>query len=311
MRKHIKLIISLVLTCTILVVLYSMVDVDTLGSVIAKGDPFWLAVYLLLFVPQIIMGGLRWQMVVEYFGDTRLGYGLATSHFLGACSANLIIPSKLGELVKGTWIKTGDRKFLPFFLVVLEKIFDILAVLAILTVALAVVVLDPQYQPRSVLVPILGVLIVCWVIGLWLLRGTLLVRLVNRYVLKGDEAETVARWKSITSARGKLARVCGLTVVLWLVQLLQFWGMFKIFGVAVELDELFAGSALGLLAGAMPLTTGGVGTRDAALLWYFGSSITMEIVLSVGILSFLRILLVGLVGIPFFFVRMREGKDGK
>lgn len=311
MRKHLKLMISLALTIAILAVLYSMVDMDAFLAVLSRGEPVWLGAYLALFIPQLLVAGLRWQSLVDHFGGTRLSFGLAFSQCMGAYAANLLIPGKLGELVKGAWLNTGERKFLPYFLVALEKILDLLAMLGLLTVALMLVLPSPQYQPRPVLAILLGLLLVCWIIGLTLLKGTWPVRLVNRFILKGDEAKVQEKWRSVMDQKGKLLVVAAQSILLWTLQLLQFWCMFRIFGVAVDVHELFVGVPMALLAGVMPLTTGGVGVRDAALLWYYGSAISMEIVLSVGILSFLRILLVGLAGVPFFFVRMREGKHGK
>lgn len=310
MRKRWKLLLSLALTGAILAALYSLVDPAVLGRVLTESDPLWLGAYFALFAPQLALAALRWQSLVRHFGDTRLGFGRAFSQCVGAYAANLLIPSKMGEFVKGVWLKTGDRAFLPFFLVALEKVLDVLSTLGILTLALVVVLPEPQYQPRGVLAPILAALLVSWAAGLLLLRGPWPVRLANRFILKGDEAELRDKWRSVVGKRGPLASVMSQSVLLWIVQLLQFWCMFMVFGVSVDLRELFVGAPIGLLAGAMPLTTGGIGLRDAALLWYFGSGLTYEVVLSVGILSFLRILVAGVVGVPFFFMQMREGRHG-
>ncbi|MBU1610827.1 MAG: flippase-like domain-containing protein, partial [Proteobacteria bacterium] len=286
MAKRLKLLLSLVLTGAIVYVLYSMADLDALAEGLRMANPWWFSAYLLLIVPQVFLAALRWKSMVHHFAATEISRNRAFMQVVGAYAANLLVPSKLGEFVKGLWLKTGDRKFLPFFLVALEKIFDVMATLAIMTLCLAVVLIAPEFQPRSVIGPIFVFLVVGWVVGLLLLRyADLPVRLVNRVFLRGDEQELKRKWDAMLGQKGALVQVGGQSLLLWAVQLFQFWCMFKVFGVTVPLDELGAGSTLALFAGVLPVTVGGVGLRDGALLWYFGSVLSVEVVLSVGILS--------------------------
>ncbi len=312
MNKHLKLALSLALTGAIMGVLYSMADMEAMGAVFASGDKGWFAFYLALLLPQVFLAGLRWRSLVHHFAATRISVGRAFSQCLGAYAANLIVPSKLGEFVKGLWLNVGERKFLPFFLVAMEKLLDIAATLGILTLALVVVIFAPEYQSRELLLSILAVLLLGWLVAALLLKSmNWPVKLVNKFFVKGDEAVLLAKWREVKGQQGALVSVGAQSVALWVLQLVQFWCMFKIFGVSMQLPELFVGVPIALFAGALPLTTGGVGLRDAALLWYFGTRLSMEVVLSVGILSLLRIVLTGLMGLPFFFVQMREGKHGK
>ncbi|MEF2145612.1 MAG: lysylphosphatidylglycerol synthase transmembrane domain-containing protein [Desulfovibrionaceae bacterium] len=302
-----KLALTLAFTGAVLAALYSLADFSSLGRTLRQGDPRWLGAYLALFVPQLLLAGWRWQRIAGDFGGIPLGFGRAMAQTLGGYSANLVVPGKMGELVKGLWLFVEGRKFLPYFLVVLEKLLDLLATLALLTVALAVILPQPLYQSRSVILALLLPLAVCWVVGLYFLRRIdLPVRLVNRFVFKDDESRLRTTWQEVWGRKRALAVVCGLSLLLWAVQVLQFWCMFRVFGAVVPLDELYAGAPLALLAGILPLTTGGVGTRDAALLWWFGSGLSLELVLSVGILSIVRVVLPGALGLPCFWREMRR-----
>lgn len=309
MNHRLKLALSIVLTGAIVWALWSMADLDALRRGLAEADPAWFAAYLALMIPQLVIAAYRWRYMVRSFAGRELGLGPAFAQLVGANAANLLVPSKVGEFVKGVWLDTGERRFLGFFLVALEKIFDVLATVAIMTACLAVVVVHPLYQPASVLGPVLAGLLACWAAGLWLLyRSTIPVRLVNRVFIKGDWRELDGKWRQIRGQGGPLAGTAALSLVLWSVQLLQFWCMFRVFGISVPLDELGAGSTMALFAGVLPVTVAGVGLRDGALLWYFGTVLSVEVVLSVGLLSLLRILLTGLLGVPFFFVLMRGGR---
>jgi uncharacterized membrane protein YbhN (UPF0104 family) len=303
----IKLLLTGAFSLAVLAALYSLVDVAALGRTLRRADPLWLAAYLGLLAPQLLLAGLRWRRIASAFGGVRLSPGRAFCQTLGGYSANLVVPGKMGEMVKGLWLFVEGRKFLPYFLVVLEKVFDLLATLAILTLALLLILHAPQFQPRSVVLALLLPLLACWAVGIFLLgRMDLLLRLAGRLFFKGDEQRLKPAWDAVWARKADLALVAVLSLLLWGVQVLQFWCMFKVFGVTTPLDELYAGAPLALLAGILPLTTAGVGSRDAALLWWFGPALGMETALSVGILSVARVLLPGALGLPCFWYEMRR-----
>lgn len=307
MSRKLKLLLTAGFSAGVLVALYSLADVDALGRTLQRGDPLWMLVYLGLLLPQILLAGARWQRIAKAFGNVDLSYTRSLCQTLGGYSANLVVPGKMGEMVKGLWLFVEGRKFLPYFLVVLEKMLDLLATLALLTFALLWIFPDPQYQPQSVVLALLVPLLACWAVGIFLLRRIdLPVRLVNRLVFKDDERRLMTTWQEVWARKGELARVCVLSLLLWAVQVLQFWCMFRVFGADTPLDELYAGAPLALLAGILPLTTAGVGSRDAALLWWFGPALGLETALSVGILSIARVILPGALGLPCFWYEMRK-----
>ncbi|MGE4293577.1 MAG: lysylphosphatidylglycerol synthase transmembrane domain-containing protein [Desulfovibrio sp.] len=304
---RLKLLLTGGFSLAVLAALYSLVDVAALGRTLRRADPCWLAAYLGLLLPQLLLAGLRWQRIASCFGGVGLSSGRALCQTLGGYSANLVVPGKMGEMVKGLWLFVEGRKFLPYFLVVFEKLLDLLATLAILTLALLWILPAPEYQPRSIVFALLLPLLGCWIVGFWLLgRPDLPARILGRLIFKGDEERVLAAMRGVLARRADLVRVGGLSLLLWAVQVLQFWCMFKVFGAATPLDELYAGAPLALLAGILPLTTAGVGSRDAALLWWFGPALGLETALSVGILSIARVLLPGALGLPCFWYEMRR-----
>lgn len=312
MSSRIKLVLAAAGSAAVLVALYSLVDLGAVVRTLAAADSLWLGVYLGLFLPQVALAGWRWQHIAGSFGGVRLGYGRALGQTLGGYSANLAIPGKMGEMVKGLWLFVEGRRFLPFFLVVLEKLLDLLATLALLTLALCWILPAPQYQSRTMVLGLLLPLLVCWAIGLLLLRRIdLPVRWLNRLVFREDERRLKTTWQQVWARKADLLRVGGLSLVLWAVQVLQFWCMFRALGARIPLDELYAGAPLALLAGILPLTTAGIGSRDAALLWWFGPALGMETALAVGVLSLARVVLPGVAGLPCFWREMRRRPLGR
>ncbi|MGE4552245.1 MAG: YbhN family protein, partial [Desulfovibrionaceae bacterium] len=254
-----------------------------------------------------------WKRLTAVYGGVDLGYGRALAQTLGGYAANLVVPGKLGEMVKAVWLDFGDRpgrgKVLAFFLVALEKLLDLGATVLLLTGALLVVLPAPLYQPRGVVGLVLAGALALWAAaGLLLWRSEWFVALFNRFVVHSDEAKVLAAWREALGRRREAAELVGWSLALWMVQILQFWCMFRVFGADAPLREVGVGAPLGLLAGTIPLTVGGVGLRDAVLLWYFGPALGMARVLSVGGLSLARIVLPSAAGLPCFIALMRGRK---
>lgn len=308
-----KLALTLCFTAAMVAALLRLVDVGAVGRVLAGADSAWMAAYLSLFLPQVLLAGWRWKRLAAVYGGARLGYGRALAQTLGGYAANLVIPGKLGEMIKAVWLSLGDHgdrvgsgKALAFFLVALEKLLDLGATVAILSGALLWVLPEPLYQPRGVVVLLLAGTGAMWLVaGLLLWRSNWFVAFFNRFLVRSNEAKVLAAWREALGRRREAAELVGWSLALWLVQILQFGCMFRVFGVVVPLREVCAGAPLGLLAGCLPFTVGGVGLRDAALLWYFGPALGMARVFSVGVLSLARVVLPAAAGLPCFLALMR------
>jgi uncharacterized protein (TIRG00374 family) len=96
-----------------------------------------------------------------------------------------------------------------------------------------------------------------------------------------------------------------LTVVLysfsiWFLGIIQTLVLFYALGIKVPLLFTIANIPIAIFIGFIPVTVGGMGTRDATICFLFSEYATPSELLSVGILfSFFRYWLPALVGIPF------------
>jgi uncharacterized membrane protein YbhN (UPF0104 family) len=87
--------------------------------------------------------------------------------------------------------------------------------------------------------------------------------------------------------------------------------MFRVFGASLPVFMIFSGSSLAILAGAVIISIGGVGPRDASLIWFYSGFVSREILVSVGIISIFRIIVPALIGLPFFLMLSLKRNYGK
>jgi uncharacterized membrane protein YbhN (UPF0104 family) len=99
--------------------------------------------------------------------------------------------------------------------------------------------------------------------------------------------------------KAKLARIAANSLFIWFLHLVQIW----MFTVAIRTDVPFlsnlALSPLAILAGLLPLTFAGVGTRDAALVFFYAPYMAAPSAAALGVLCTLRYVLPAILGLPF------------
>jgi uncharacterized membrane protein YbhN (UPF0104 family) len=191
-------------------------------------------------------------------------------------------------------------------LVVFEKACDVLALLAWCAVGL--LWLPEKSQPMQLLTwGVMGALAA----GLLALGSRGFARLLfsaARLLLPkrfGDRAARLAvAWQEVrehfrTQPR-RAAEIASLSLLLWWVQFQQVW--LFILAVRAWTPPLvnLALAPLAILAGLVPLTFAGLGTRDAALIALYSPWLTVPAAAAVGLLTTTRYIVPALLGLPLF-----------
>jgi len=100
----------------------------------------------------------------------------------------------------------------------------------------------------------------------------------------------------------RLARAAGtvlFSLAIWGGHLFQFWLFTKAVRATVPLIDNMAFATLSILAGLLPLTMAGIGSRDAAIIHFYGPWLSPAAGAAVGVLATSRYLLPAIAGAPF------------
>ena len=118
----------------------------------------------------------------------------------------------------------------------------------------------------------------------------------------------LASTRSLSRHPGLLGLALGLTLANWLITILVGAILFDAVGTSVPLLYTIAALPPALLAGALPFTTAGLGTRDSALIVLFNGYATAAESLAVGLLyAFFFRWLLSMLGLPFLRGLARRG----
>ncbi len=274
-----------------------------------RSDPLWLMAGLLTVIPLTVATAWRFRMLSR----TGLNLGVASRLILSASTLNLLLPSKMGDLAKA-WVL--DRRYgydpkLAFALVIFEKLLDLASLL--FWGVLALIWMRPD-DP----VFLLGALATAGLLGLLMLllspwaAGTGMTMLGRH--LPRKLAAMAEQWHDFTGwfwgEKLRAMNTVGLSLAIWAGHLAQFWLYARALG-SVPLIGNMAAATLSILAGLLPFTMAGVGTRDAAIVYFYHDWLTPAQCAMLGLLATLRYVLPAIAGLPFMgdYLHRRPAPD--
>lgn len=303
--KGLKRIISLVISLGILALIYAKIDIVHIGAAFAQSSVFWLVVSLGMVVPLTV--ATAWRLGLLMPRGIPLGFLEANRLILLASVLNLVLPSKMGDMAKAAFMaERGHLKgSLAVALVVFEKACDMASLLAWCAFGLCL------YPSKDLLFWIMTAGVVCGFIGLGLLLGSRgfaswFFRLAEKFAPGKIRSKVSALHESWHEMHGyfwqdksRLFAVTFSSLGIWFLHLLQIW----LFTIALRthvpfLDNL-ALSPLAILAGLLPLTFAGIGTRDAALVLFYAPYMKEADAAALGVLCTMRYVLPAIGGLPF------------
>lgn len=249
-----------------------------------------------------VLRGYRYRFILQGL-DVRKSLWFSTACIFISQTANLIVPARLGDLVRMLILKHDDDATYSqgFSSLVVERVFDILMIAVLGAVALPFVlaVLDvPDWFITVIIVP-LAAGVVFFAVLLWSGR----MKSENRIVVAVQRMlDEVKRASLNPRALGVLS---GSSLLIWLVDVLVCYAVVLMFQVSLPFGIVVLAIVIGNLVKAVPITPGGVGTYELALALTFGlagtPAVTATLIAVIDHLIKNLVTLVGGVGSIYYF----------
>ena len=125
-----KPLISIGVSFIILGVIYWKIDIANIKDVLVQVDGSVFMGALLILIPTTLLSAFRFRMLLR--GQNKPSLGLATKLILAGSTMNVVLPSKMGDMLKSVFMRDAldMRGSLAVSVVVFEKACDLLGLLA-------------------------------------------------------------------------------------------------------------------------------------------------------------------------------------
>lgn len=305
MKKSWSRILSVGVSAGLLVLLYLTIDLGGVAAALARSHPGWLVVSVGLIVPLTCLRAIRFKWIAPSGAVKSVGEAVRLT--LVASAVNVFAPAKAGDLVKSFFVtRSGAASSeVAISIVIYERLSDFfaLAVCSVASWAISPPERLPMPVPAGLAIFAIGVL--C---GIAILSGSAAER-VARLIAPGSSsgpgwrdklARLVGSFPALhRSLAGRRTNLAVFSVGLWVLQLTQIWLFAVTLGIAIPFTACTSVAAIALVAGQLPFTFSGIGSRDLALVALLAPYASAETAAAMGILTVTRNLLPPLAGLPF------------
>ena len=299
-----KRFISIIVSVAILLYIYTQIDFVNLLAVFKNCDRQMLGVSLSMVIPITLVTSWRLQQLVP---GRSLRFLESNRLILGASVLNMVLPSKMGDIAKSYFMAERSKisGSLALSISIFEKACDLLSLLLWCVFGLLLYpAKDGLFWIMTVGVGV-GLIIGLLMLGSpWFANGFLAIAI--KYApqkLKLKLHKMQASWGEMQryfwSDKRQLLIITTTSLFIWFLHLLQIWLFILTLKAIAPFLVSLALSPLAILAGLLPLTFAGIGTRDAALIYFYQDYFSEATVAALGLLCTSRYFIPALIGLPF------------
>lgn len=303
--RPIGTLVSLVVSGVLLVALYRSLDIRLVGRTLLGADPVWLVASVGMILPITVLRAIRFFWVAP--PRALPGVGEALRLTLAATALNVFLPAKSGDLIKSYFIakRTDTSAGVSVAIVVYERLGDLFALIVWCLAGWFIGRPQVRGLPGYFWIVLLGLAAVSGVLiasGRVAVHGReLMARAFPHRRLK--KLRKVAQgWPDLLlMLRGRRRWIIAYSLFLWFVHLVQIW----LFTITLDAEVPFticaSLTAVALMAGQLPFTIAGLGTRDVVLVLLLAPYMPAESAAAMGVLIATRAIVPPLIGLPLMW----------
>ena len=310
---NLKRFISIVISVAILLFIYTKIDVVNLLEVLRNCNGIVLAIAIAMVIPITLITSWRLQQLVP---KRSLGLLEANRLILGASVLNMVLPSKMGDIAKAYFMaeRSNLSTGLAIAISIFEKACDLLSLLLWCVFGLIF------YPAKDFLFWTMTIGVASGLtLGLLLLASQQFANLFFHIAIAIAPKSVKAKLTKMQSDwlkmheyfwhdKQHLLLITSTSIFIWFLHLLQIW----LFILALKATAPFlislALSPLSILAGLLPLTFAGIGTRDAAIIYFYQDYFNEATGAALGLLCTSRYFIPAIIGLPFLGQMMAASK---
>ncbi len=301
-QRSVVRLLSLAVSAALLIGLYRSINIREVGLSLRRADVPWLVVSLGMIVPITLLRAVRFLWVAP--AGAVAGFGEALRLTLVASALNVFVPGKAGDLIKSYFVRKrgGGSAGVAISIVVYERLCDLFGLIFWCMTGWLIARPVTTRVPFAIW-PLLATIGVTCAI---LISSERVADVLRVLIAKAFPHRKLRRLRNLAEGwpdllrrlRGRRISVAVFSVFLWLVHVVQMWMFTLALSVSIPFTVCASLSALGLMAGQLPFTIGGLGARDLALVVLLSGYMTPEAAAAMAILISTRSLLPPLAALP-------------
>jgi len=297
-----KRMIGICISLGILAVIFLKIDINEFIHNFKNINLIYFAISLMFFVPQTYVSAKRWQLILD--PQCVISLWKSATLILASSTLNVILPSKVGDFAKALFLKRSDGLELSkgFSLTFIEKILDVAGLCVVLLVG-AIFIPNGNSIVRLSIVFSFCIITLTIFMFSYDMRRLKLNWLASKIGVEKRLNAFLDEWQQSVSAqrrdKERFIMILSFTIFLWFLHIGQIYLFFLSLNSAVSPMVVLTYVPLSIFVGLIPISFGGIGTRDAALIYLVSPYESSSVMAGIGILCSFRYFVPALFGLPF------------
>lgn len=291
--KSLMKIVPTIVTISIFIALFLNVNTHQFLSTLLKVNLGFIIIIILFILLEMVVKSIRWQLFMKYL-RVKLNFKESFYMNMAALSLIAITPSTSNDLLKSLYLKDRIELTKSAGAVFCEKVFDIVSLMFFTSIGLFF------YYDKLILIVILAifsVIIMIFVLSHYMNLEKIVGNKWNKRIKNLFEVFVIISKKPF-----RLIELFLITLLSWAVGFAQIVLIFYALNLDVPLFMIIGLMPVAIFIGLLPITIGGMGTRDGAIMILFSSFASKSELLGIGLVfSIFRYWVPSLMGL--FFLR--------
>lgn len=266
-KKISAIVIPTIIAVGLIVYMFFRIPFEELSDAVSSMNLWWLPLAVVICIGAWFLRGMRYKYILHRLAS-EVSVLFATGCIYVSQTANIIVPARLGDFVRMFILK--HEKQTPytegFTSLIAERVYDILVIafLGLCTIPFIAALIPPEYS---------------WFI--WLMIGVLglgaagILFFVSVRKLHSENKiikkilEIIAQFRTVSSTWKAFFGLTGVSVIIWIADVSICYIVAVMFGCFIHPLLVLLAIVVGNLVKAIPITPGGIGTYEVALMIVF------------------------------------------
>lgn len=260
--KTTKFILKLAITVILIYLLFRFIGIEKVYNELSNVNLYYIFLSLLFTFPLIFFKALRWKGIVGIFNKS-LKIGPSIVYTLISIAFALVTPSRLGEFIKVKYLvdKTRVTYLVSFITVVVDKVFDIIAMIFLALLSFSLIELFSRWK-NIFIVSFFVYLLILILVFIYFEK----VLAIVPYLLPKKYQEG---FKRIAITKIIYLKSIIISLIIWLILGVQSFIIFYSLGIKMPLLITLGGISLMALSAMVPISIGGIGIRELIAISFF------------------------------------------
>lgn len=316
MRDKLTTLLKLVISLTLIAIVFSRVDLSAVGAQLASANPWYVVAALAFYLLAILINAAKWQVLLRA-QQVRIPFGpLAEFQFVGFFFNNFLPANVGGDVMRGYKLaRFTDRMAHAAVSVVVDRVVGLMAYMSSAAVAAFVVVTVIGRSELEAVEWVAGLALLILLAGFGVLLSRRLRGLISRIFGWRWLARLAPMWEGISEALNAyrfeyraLAVAFAIALAGILCTTLVNWCLSQAVGGLMSLPVILLFNPLIALVLMLPISIGGLGLNQAAYPFFYGlAGVPADHAVAVSVLMQAVIIIGSLPGGAFWLRGRRRG----